>query len=133
MEYCTASKVSFTSDLSFGCTLTSPSYLGDALIHASFPLLLYSTGCFHPLALLGTQANYIFLRAISGDKESEASQEERYKAEDPVKLDQLETRRTEKNGFWPRLQEIANPCTWVVVGAGGIGIVAEKLLFGETA
>lgn len=96
MEYCTASKVGVYFRFVLGRVLTSLIYLGDASIHASFPLLLYPAGCFHPLALLGTLANYIFLRAIGGDKENEANREERYKDQDPVKLDQLETWRRKR-------------------------------------
>merc|ERR1711981_1075508 len=51
-----------------------PNYLGDALIHASFPLLLYGSGMLHPLALLGPAANYVYLRYVGGDRQTETSQ-----------------------------------------------------------
>lgn len=55
-----------------------PNYLGDALIHFSFPLLLYSSDMLAPIELLGSLANYAFLRYLGGDKATETSQERRY-------------------------------------------------------
>lgn len=104
------------------------SYLGDTLVHASFPLLLYSTGYLHPLVLLGPVANYIFLRYVGGDRENEANQEERYQSHDPQKHVQLVAWRAEKNSFWPQLRELDNPWTWVVVLAGALGVVVEREL-----
>jgi len=78
--------------------LTKMHYLGDALIHMSFPLLLWSTPAWHPLLLLGPLTNYRFLRKLGGDIENEASQEEGYKeAGDAQKLQDhkhTERRRT---------------------------------------
>jgi hypothetical protein len=104
------------------------SYLGDILIHASFPLLLFATGFFHPLVLMGPLANYVFLRYVGGDGENEASQEKRYQVEDRVKYEQLQTWRREKNAFWPKLSELRNRWTWVVVCAGGVGVLVERSL-----
>lgn len=95
-----------------------PNYLGDALVHASFPLLLYSMGIMHPVTLLAPFANYAFLRYIRGDKEKESSQEERYRKEDPTKFAQLQEYKQQKQAFWPSLQELGNPWTAVVVAAG---------------
>lgn len=76
--------------------------------------------------LLGPLTNYIFLRFVGGDKQNEASQETRYRAEDPLKYEQLQSWRREKNRFWPGLTEVVNPWTWAVVGAGVVGVIAEE-------
>ncbi|KAF2141201.1 uncharacterized protein K452DRAFT_359005 [Aplosporella prunicola CBS 121167] len=103
-----------------------PNYLGDALVHASFPLLLYGAGILHPLALLGPVANYVFLRFIGGDKENEATQEKRYAKENPLKLQQLQEWRREKNSFWPSLKEVTNPWYLGILAAGVGGAVVER-------
>lgn len=102
------------------------SYLGDALCHFSFPVLLYSAGILHPLAVLGSVANYVFLRFIGGDKENEASQEERYTKENPLKYQQLQEWKCEKNSFWPSIKEFQNKWTWVVFAVGAGGVVLER-------
>ncbi len=61
------------------------SYLGDTLVHAAFPLLLYASDMLAPIELLGPIANYIFLRYVGGDKENEASQGQQYAKEDSNK------------------------------------------------
>ncbi|KAL4784451.1 hypothetical protein BJX76DRAFT_327380 [Aspergillus varians] len=103
-----------------------PNYLGDALIHASFPILLIGAGLFHPLTALGPIANYVFLRFIGGDRENEQAQEERYSKEDPLKAQQFQEYRQEKNSFWPALKEVANQWSWVVILAGTGGVLLEK-------
>ncbi|KAF4303883.1 hypothetical protein GTA08_BOTSDO07666 [Botryosphaeria dothidea] len=103
-----------------------PNYLGDALCHFSFPVLLYSAGILHPLAVLGSVANYVFLRFIGGDKENEASQEERYTKENPLKYQQLQEWKREKNSFWPSIKEFQNKWTWVVFAVGAGGVVLER-------
>ncbi|KAL4925981.1 DUF1295 domain protein [Aspergillus undulatus] len=103
-----------------------PNYLGDALIHFSFPILLIGAGLFHPLTALGPIANHVFLRFIGGDAENEQTQEERYAKEDPVKARQFDEYRAEKNSFWPGLKEITNKWSWVVIGAGVAGVVLER-------
>ncbi len=65
--------------------LTMNSYLGDTLVHAAFPLLLYASDMLAPIELLGPIANYIFLRYVGGDKENEASQGQQYAKEDSNK------------------------------------------------
>jgi len=45
-----------------------PNYLGDALCHAAFPLWTLGTGLFTSWQVLGPVANYVFLRAVGGDK-----------------------------------------------------------------
>lgn len=99
-------------------------------MHASFPLLLAGAGLMHPLTLLGPAANYVFLRYVSGDKENEASQEKKYRTENQTKYAQLQEYKTEKNSFWPKLNELGNSWLWVVVGAGVGGVVLEKSLRG---
>ncbi|KAL4893253.1 DUF1295 domain protein [Aspergillus ambiguus] len=102
-----------------------PNYLGDTLVHISFAVLNVANA-FNPLALLGPIANYAYLRVVGGDTQNEASQEVRYKSQDPHKYLQLQTWRQEKNSFWPGLSELANPWTWVVVGSGLVGVVIEE-------
>ena len=102
------------------------SYLGDALVHLSFPVLLLGAGLLHPLAALGPLANYAFLRFVGGDRETEAHQEKRYAAENPAKLAQLREYRASKNSFWPAPAEAANRWTWIVIAAGTVGVVAER-------
>lgn len=106
-----------------------PNYLGDILTHTSFALLNASNPFlpFNPLVLLGPLTNYAYLRFFSGDKETEASQDERYRAADPTKYAQLQQWRREKNSVWPAVSEVANPWTWVVLAGGIVGVVGEKL------
>ncbi|KAF9870603.1 duf1295 domain protein [Colletotrichum karsti] len=103
-----------------------PNYLGDTLIHFSFPLLLYATGMLSPVELFGPLANYVFLRYVGGDKENEESQEDRYLREAPEKKVDLERYRQQKNSFWPGIREVNNKWTWVVVGCGVAGAAIEK-------
>jgi hypothetical protein len=65
---------------------------------------------------------------IGGDKQNEEYQEERYKREDRIKQMQLQEWRSEKNSFWPRLREITNSWTWVIIAAGVSGIFLENNL-----
>lgn len=83
---------------------------------------------FSPVVLLGPLANYLFLRCVGGDKQTEASQEERYRVEDPQKHAQLHESRRRQNSFWPSYQDMCNPWTLVIAGCGVIGIVAEEVL-----
>lgn len=128
VEYCQASKVSGSQHSNPPLQrLTCPySYLGDALVHASFAVLAYASGIFHPVSVLGPVANYAFLRFVGGDKENEATQESRYKSQNPSKYAQLEDWRQKKNSFWPSVKEAANPWTWALVAIGGAGIVVES-------
>jgi len=103
-----------------------PNYLGDALCHLSFPVLLYSAGMMHPLAALGPVFNYVILRYLAGDKQNEASQEERYAKENPLKFQQLQEYKRDKNSFWPSLAEYDNKWVWIVAAAGVAGAVVER-------
>ncbi|KXJ91777.1 hypothetical protein Micbo1qcDRAFT_223886 [Microdochium bolleyi] len=103
-----------------------PNYLGDALIHMSFPLLLLGAGAMHPLAVLGPIANYVFLRYVGGDRENEESQAERYTKESPAKAQQFAQYKREKNSFWPDVTELQNQWAWVVVAVGAGGVVLEQ-------
>lgn len=105
-----------------------PNYLGDALIHASFPLLLYGSGMLHPLALFGPVANYIYLRYVGGDKQTENSQRRRYSTSSPEKFRQLEQYSEAKNSFWPSTKEVTNPWLWGIVGSGVAGVLLERLV-----
>ncbi|KAH9826645.1 DUF1295-domain-containing protein [Teratosphaeria destructans] len=110
-----------------------PNYLGDALVHFSFPLWAYGSRLFSPWMLLGPVANYAFLRFIGGDKENEASQLERYSAQNPKKYAQLRSWQQTENSFWPSLVQVANPWTIAVVGVGALGAFAQSYLEGVAA
>ncbi|ENH75901.1 hypothetical protein FOC1_g10003042 [Fusarium oxysporum f. sp. cubense race 1] len=103
-----------------------PNYLGDALIHASFPILLLGAGILHPIAALGPIANYVFLRYLGGDRENEESQAERYSKHDAVKALEFEEYRQQKNSFWPKLEELKNSWTLGMLGVGVAGVVLER-------
>lgn len=83
-------------------------------------------GPFNPVVVLGPVANYLFLRFVSGDKETEASQEERYRSQDPHKYEQLQQWKREKNSFWPDLSDLVNPWALAVAGCGFIAVVFEE-------
>ncbi|TDZ55138.1 hypothetical protein CTRI78_v005693 [Colletotrichum trifolii] len=103
-----------------------PNYLGDALVHFSFPLLLYAAGMLSPIELLGPVANYVFLRYVGGDRENEESQEARYLRDNPEKKVDLDRYRQTKNSFWPDARQITNKWAWIVVGCGLAGAALEK-------
>ncbi|KIN04994.1 hypothetical protein OIDMADRAFT_101845 [Oidiodendron maius Zn] len=105
-----------------------PNYLGDALVHASFPLILYGAGSLHPLATLGPIANYILLRYIGGDKENEAYTEQRYFKDKSPKYSQLQEYKAKKNAFWPSLDELDNPWLWSVVTIGIACVMMERVV-----
>jgi len=105
-----------------------PNYLGDALVHLSFPLLSIANSIFDPLMLLGPAANYISLRYI-GERANEKAQERRYRAHYTMKYKQWEEYRNEKNGFWPAPKElIYNPWSWVILGIGALAAGGEWAL-----
>lgn len=104
-----------------------PNYLGDALVHLSFPLWCYGSRLFSLPQILGPAANYFFLRWIGGDRENEASQVERYAQEDKQKHTQLELYQLQKHSFWPSVFELGNPWLWVVAGIGAVGAATESL------
>ncbi|KUI55568.1 hypothetical protein VP1G_02931 [Cytospora mali] len=104
-----------------------PNYLGDALVHLSFPLFLWGSGKLHPITLLGPAANYAFLRYVGGDAQNEAYQEKEY-AKNPVKASDFAAYKHSKNSFWPKVQEGANPWTLAVLGAGAAGLVVERVV-----
>ncbi|WRT65250.1 uncharacterized protein IL334_002193 [Kwoniella shivajii] len=105
-----------------------PNYLGDILIHASFPILLYANGLFSPITLLGPIANWFFLRFISGDKENEANQAARYEKNNPEKKEEFDAFRAEKNSVWPDLREVKNKWTWIVLAIGSSGVLTEAVV-----
>ncbi|CAG8061477.1 unnamed protein product [Penicillium salamii] len=107
-----------------------PNYLGDTLVHFSFTVLNMA-GMWNPTVLLGPIMNYIFLRLVGGDKQTEASQLERYKSGDPLKYNQLVQWRKENNSFWPALRELASPWAFTVLGCGFISVVVEEGLRGS--
>jgi hypothetical protein len=104
--------------------------------------MLYASDMLAPIELLGPIANYIFLRYVRGDKETEAHQTRRYSASNPEKFKDFESYRKERNSIWPDAQlvrltndnacmaytngdEILNKWTWVVVGCGAVGVALE--------
>ena len=96
-------------------------------MHLSF-VVMNITNNFNPLVLLGPLTNYLFLRFVGGDKQTEQSQEERYREKAPEKYEQLCDWRKEKNSFWPSLREITNPWALAVIGCGFLGVGLEKIL-----
>jgi hypothetical protein len=106
--------------------LTHNSYLGDALVHTSFIVLLYGSDMLAPVELLGPLANYAFLRFFGGAKQKETYQTRRYSESHPTKFSELEQFRKEKNAFWPQARELTNSWLWTVVGVGAVGVVVEE-------
>ncbi|KAI6350819.1 hypothetical protein MCOR25_010361 [Pyricularia grisea] len=106
-----------------------PNYLGDALVHFSFPLFLYGNNLLsHPLAVCGSIANYLFLRYFGGDKENEASQEERYTKENQTKKVDFQRYQQEVNSFWPGFEAVTNKWTWIVAGCGVAAAALEQAM-----
>jgi steroid 5-alpha reductase family enzyme len=103
-----------------------PNYLGDALIHASFPILLLGSGLMHPFVVAGPLINYVFLRFVGGDGQNEAYQEETYSKNDPVKAAEFDEYRQDKNSFWPSLNELQNKWSWAVIAVGAGAVVVEQ-------
>lgn len=82
-----------------------------------------------PIELLGSLANYAFLRYLGGDKLTEQSQERRYSVGSLEKHADLQKFREEKNSFWPDLsKELSNSWLWTAVGAGVGGALVEQAL-----
>jgi len=106
----------------------NPNYLGDALVHISFIVMLYGSDMLAPIELLGPAANYAFLRFFGGDAEKEKHQKRRYSASQPDKFRELEKFRADKNAFWPSADELSNKWLWTVLGVGGLGIAVEQTL-----
>jgi steroid 5-alpha reductase family enzyme len=104
-----------------------PNYLGDALTHLSFALLSVNTPAFHPALFVGPAVNYLFLRFVGGDADSEPAQAERYSQFDPAKDAQLKRYQSSTNAFWPALSEVKNVWTWIVLAAGAGAVVVEKV------
>ena len=75
-----------------------------------------------PIELLGSLANYAFLRYLGGDKATESHQERRYSVSSTEKHADLQKYREEKNSFWPDLgAEFQNRWLWRVLGVGAAG------------
>lgn len=83
---------------------------------------------FDPVIILGPLANYLFLRFVGGDKQTEASQEERYQATDTEKLEQLREWQREKNSFWPSLSELISPWALAIYSCGLMGAFTEEVV-----
>ncbi|KAK3984496.1 hypothetical protein QBC44DRAFT_220728, partial [Cladorrhinum sp. PSN332] len=107
-----------------------PNYLGDALVHLSFPLWLYASGMLAPIALLGPVANYLFLRYVGGDKKDEYSRTRRYSSGDVRKKVEFDRYKRERNSFWPDTSQVHNPWTWIVVGCGVAGALLQRVIVG---
>ncbi|KAK3361323.1 hypothetical protein B0T24DRAFT_652997 [Lasiosphaeria ovina] len=89
-------------------------YLGDALVHLSFPLMLYASHMLAPIELLGPLANYA----------------RRYSAENVIKKIDFDKYRREHNAFWPDRAEVFNKWWWIVVGCGVAGAVLKCVVMG---
>lgn len=106
--------------------LTSDSYLGDALVHISFIVMLYGSDMLAPIELLGPIANYCYLRFFGGTIQKERHQVRRYSASQPDKFAELQKFRADKNAFWPSMDELNNQWLWTVLGVGAAGIAVEE-------
>ncbi|TGJ82931.1 hypothetical protein E0Z10_g5816 [Xylaria hypoxylon] len=104
-----------------------PNYLGDALVHLSFPLLLYGSDMLAPVEVLGGIANYLFLRYVGGDKQTERHQARRYSESNPEKFADFQRRKETHNSFWPKADVLTNQWLWTVVGAGAAGAAVEQV------
>jgi len=105
-----------------------PNYLGDALVHFSFPLLLYGSDMLAPVEILGSIANYLFLRYIGGDKQTEAHQERRYSQSNLEKHADFQKFKESHNSMWPKADVLSNQWLWTVLGAGVAGAAVEQLI-----
>lgn len=94
-------------------------------MHLSFAIVNIADS-FNPIVLLGPLANYMFLRCVGGDRQTEASQDERYSVEDPNKYKQLMEWRCQNNSFWPTLRDLTNPWALAVAACGLIGVFVEE-------
>ncbi|KAI0148614.1 DUF1295-domain-containing protein [Xylariaceae sp. FL1272] len=105
-----------------------PNYLGDALVHLSFPLLLYGSDMLAPVEVLGAIANYLFLRHVGGDKETERHQHRRYSESSPEKFADFQKHKQSHNSFWPKRDVLTNKWLWIVAGAGVAGAAVEQAI-----
>ena len=105
----------------YGLQLTS-SYLADFLLSLTYPLLHLSSSTFSPFHLLSPLTNYLFLRFVGGDAQTEAHQEQKYMERDPTKMLDLVEMREAENSFWPGIKAVTNAWTWGIVGLGA-GVV----------
>ncbi|KAK3688823.1 hypothetical protein B0T22DRAFT_535912 [Podospora appendiculata] len=103
-------------------------FLGDMLVHISFPLMLYSSDMLAWIELLGPVANYVFLRFFGGTKEAEKRQSKKYIIENVSKKVDFDRYRQEINAFWPDQKQISNKWSWIVVGSAVAGSVLEGIL-----
>lgn len=108
--------------------LTKSSYLGDALVHFSFPLLLYGSDLLAPIEILGGIANYLFLRHVGGDKQTEAHQERRYSQSNVEKHADFKKFKESHNSVWPKADVLTNKWLWYVVAAGAAGAAVEQVV-----
>lgn len=81
-----------------------------------------------PIEILGSLANYAYLRYLGGDKATEHSQERRYSVSSLEKHADLQKYREDKNSFWPDVKEFSNQWLWIVVGAGAAGAAVEQAI-----
>ncbi|KAH6654531.1 hypothetical protein BKA67DRAFT_281805 [Truncatella angustata] len=105
-----------------------PNYLGDALVHFSFPLLLYGSDLLAPIEILGSVANYLFLRYVGGTKQTEAHQHRRYSQSHLEKHEDFQRFKESHNSFWPKAAVLTNQWLWIVVGAGAAGAIVEQVV-----
>ena len=70
-----------------------------------------------PIELLGPLANYIFLRYIGGDRQTEASQATRYQGKRKASFDAYRA-DDDVNSFWPSVKQFGNQWLWSCVGLG---------------
>jgi hypothetical protein len=81
-----------------------------------------------PIEILGAIANYVFLRYVGGDKQTERHQTRRYSESSPEKFADFQRRKETHNSFWPKADVLTNNWLWVVVGAGALGAAVEQAI-----
>jgi steroid 5-alpha reductase family enzyme len=104
------------------------SYLGDTLVHLSFPLLLYGSDMLAPIEILGAVANYVFLRHVGGDQQTERDLARRYSENNQEKFNDFQKFRETHNSVWPKADVLTNKWLWILVGAGAVGVAIERIV-----
>jgi hypothetical protein len=81
-----------------------------------------------PIEILGALANYLFLRYVGGDKQTERHQTRRYSESNPEKFADFQRLKETHNSVWPKADVLTNKWLWIVAGAGAAGAALEQLI-----
>ncbi|KAL0569644.1 hypothetical protein V5O48_012328 [Marasmius crinis-equi] len=91
-------------------------------------MLLYGSNMLVPVEIFSSIVNYLFLRRIEGDKQTEACQEQRYSHSNREKYEDLRRFHKSHNAVWPKLDVLTSKWFWALVGAGVAGVATEKAI-----